>query len=530
MAFATDVRLDVLKYTAPAILTVTPTLDLAATPGADPRAPRATVLRLGVTAGVTDLANRALAIGFSVLLARHLAPDDVGLIGAASLVAGLIGAAGFLLETAALIRHRHPGWSDAQQATVCGIVRLALAAALIVLARIGGPAFLEKVSGDSVRYAVGPSLLDILLVGVAFEATGALPRVRFQQELVLVPVFLTTVLQSFLQVALALVALESGLGPRGVCWAAAGAQMIACVVFWVAFMVRYGSPAAIPRDRGSVTWLLAEYSRLFLASFGTQLNTRLDNGLVGGHLGSAALAFYSMAWSASRAIVSGVSFVFESVVFPAQARKTVSPDSRDDLPLRVALVAQCVLALALGLVVSGADVLVTLVLGARWTPAIAPLRIMCATLILFPLAAAGRVRLLATGQSAQLGWITAAHSLLIVAFFSVLLPRFALIGGAIADALCQVGVFALLIAGGRIHRLFGTNQIRQSLAAVSAYGIGVAGASFVPVFGSAPADLVARWLAFILSGAVAFLITCGPAQTGAMLGRAMFVVREARRG
>ena len=153
-------------------------------------------------------------------------------------------------------------------------------------------------------------------------------------------------------------ALKSGLGPQGVCWAATGAQMIACVVLWVTFMGRYGSPARPHVIEDRPRWLISQYSRLFLASFGTQLNTRLDNGLVGAHLGSAALAFYSMAWSASRAIVSGVSFVFESVVFPAEARKASTPDSRGDLPLRAALVGQCALALVLGLVVSGADVLV----------------------------------------------------------------------------------------------------------------------------------------------------------------------------
>jgi O-antigen/teichoic acid export membrane protein len=444
---------------------------------------------------MVEALNRALTLCLSVVIARGLAPLEFGLVGAASLVVGLASGLGSLLETAAVVRAKGPRWTDADQAVAAAGLRLVLVAATVTLAVPLGNAFLRLVQGAG-GGGEGRALLHILLFGLALEGLGALPRVRFQQQMAIRPLFAASVLQSSVHLSMALVALSQGAGARGVCWAAVAGQASSAGLLWWLLHRRERFPAFRRVAPGATSWILREYSRLFAASFLTQLNTRLDNGLVGGFLGPASLAFYSLAWSASRAVTALFGYAFDSVLFPLLARRYGTGQPWGELPIRMALFGQMGAALALGLLVVGADLLVPAVLGNSWRPAVEPLRIMAAALIVLPLGAAAKAALFASGRAGVVARVAALHSLLILVTFSTLVPAFGLVGGAAADALCSVFAFGALFWFSPVREGAQAQSARMATAVVVAFGLAVL-LSLGIREGPAPLVLLAeRWLVF----------------------------------
>jgi PST family polysaccharide transporter len=442
---------------------------------------------------MAEALNRALTLCLSVLIARRLAPMEFGLVGAASLVVGLAGGLGFLLETAAVVRAKGPRWTDADQAVAAAGLRLGLVGVTVALALPVGNVFLRLV--QRADGSEGRDLLHILMFGLALEALGALPRIRFQQQMAIQPLLVASVLQSAVHLLLALVALSQGAGARGVCWAATAAQASSAGLLWWMMHQRHGYPEFGPVVPGAASWILRQYSRLFAASFLTQMNTRLDNALVGGFLGPASLAFYSLAWSAARAVTALFGYAFDSVLFPLLARRFGTGQSWGELPIRTALVGLMGAGLALGLLVVGADLLVPAVLGSSWRPAVEPLRIMAAALVVFPLGAAAKAALFASGRAGVVARVAALHSLLILVTFSALVPAFGLVGGAAADALCSVFALGALFWFSPVREGAPAQSARMATAVVVAFGLAVV-LSLGIREGPAPLLLAERWLTF----------------------------------
>ena len=67
-----------------------------------------------------------------------------------------------------------------------------------------------------------------------------------------------------------------------------------------------------------------------------------------------------------------------------------------------------------------------------------------------------------------------------------------------------------LIVGGHIHRQFSPDRMRLSLAAILAYGTGVTAAALMPIHGTGWLELVARWLAFGVTGTLTLSAVYGP--------------------
>jgi O-antigen/teichoic acid export membrane protein len=162
----------------------------------------------------------------------------------------------------------------------------------------------------------------------------------------------------------------------------------------------------------------------------------------------------------------------------------------------MALFGQMGAALALGLLVVGADLLVPAVLGNSWRPAVEPLRIMAAALIVLPLGAAAKAALFASGRAGVVARVAALHSLLILVTFSTLVPAFGLVGGAAADALCSVFAFGALFWFSPVREGAQAQSARMATAVVVAFGLAVL-LSLGIREGPAPLVLLAeRWLVF----------------------------------
>jgi len=396
--------------------------------------------RAALVSGSSELVNRGLMVLLSFATARALAPADVGILGLAVIVSGVLSMLTAFAETGAVVARVET--DDHAYALAALLFRVAAVAFLVALTFVSAPRLAAWLTTDMAEARALETVLAILFLHLAGEALGTYPRVRLQRSLDLAFVSAITAAGIFVHVGASIVLLCAGYGIVALAWALVASTWMTCAILWFRSGVAGASlgwpSAACWRDVGRQT------AKLFAGGFFGYLNCRLDNLLVAASLGPTAMSFYGMAWNAARMPASIVGRSASFVLVPTVAklhgeRATVERGLRECLLYSYVLLAP----LCLGLYLAAPEA-VAVVLGAKWLPVVPILRIMCVTVLVTPLIEISNSLLIAVGK----GHLSAIATTLQLATILVLVPlmsrRWGVIGAAYADV-AAAGIDALIL-------------------------------------------------------------------------------------
>jgi O-antigen/teichoic acid export membrane protein len=260
-------------------------------------------------------------------------------------------------------------------------------------------------------------------------------------------------------VGLAVVLLINGQGFIGVAWANLIGTAVATAFLWLRLLRRELEWKSWPEAR---TWREAATGsgRIFVGGFGGFLGERVDNLLVAGVIGPAAMSFYSMAWNAARTPANVFARAINFVLVPTLARI-------QDEPLRVErALRECIrhsyllLAPVCAVLFVSAPRLVEFVLGAKWLPLVPCLRVMSLTVFAIPILFTSGALLTAMGRAHLIGIATVIHLATLLALIPILANRWGVVGAAFGDLTATAVVTAVLLLTAKLE----TRQIKWGLA------------------------------------------------------------------
>jgi lipopolysaccharide exporter len=406
------------------------------------RAPASSISQRVFRAGFWNLLLRTLArsIGFvrNVVLARILAPEDIGLFGIVLVVLSILERFTTTGLQSALVQKRGEIHDYLDTSWTVHAVRGAGLGLLIVATAPYSAAFFGEPKAAALIQVLG---LSTLLAGL--QNPGV---VQFQRELEFHRQFLLRsggmIVELVVSVAFA-IALQN-----------AWALMIGLVARRVtALVLSYALHPYRPRIRWRRSQVreLSRFGRwVFLTNILMFLSQRGDNLIVGKLLGAPALGVYMLAYSISEVATVEITRLVNDIAFPAFSRL------QDNLlALRRGLLLSMELVLSISLPVAAliwllAEPLTLLLLGPRWAEV---------ALILPPLALAGVLRtwvgsgaaaLKGAGHANQRFWLGVVG---VVGMYAAIFPLVRMYGLAgIAWAACLGQVACLPLFAAQMHR------------------------------------------------------------------------------
>lgn len=405
---------------------------------------RSAVARAAFASGAVEMVSRALTIVLSIAVARVLEPREVGLLGLGVIVAGILSVVTACAETAGVIGRS--GGTDPQYAWTSMVVRGVATGGLLALAPLFLPAVVHLLAGKESSGAELMGLIHVLLWQLVLDLAATYPRVLLQRRLSLTPLAGAGLVQIIAHVGLSLVLLRLGYGALGVATSTLVAGGLSGALLWFRFLASAG-----PRWDGGIKaspWkqTAASTARVFVGSFVGYLNGRVDNLLVAGVLGPAAMSFYGMAWSASRTPVWILHQALGLVLVPMLARARSDAERMERIILESLRHSYLLLAPACALLFVTADSLVVTMLGMKWLPMVPVLQIMSVTVLVGPLLTASNGLLVATDRGHLTSLATGAQLVTLVLTVGPLAAWWGILGAALGDLVAAAVLTATLIA------------------------------------------------------------------------------------
>lgn len=469
--------------------------------------------RAALASGTAQIVTRVLTVVLSVATARALEPREVGILGLAVIVIGVVSMIAYYTETAA-VAARDVDASE-QYALASVVIRIGAIALLLASVMAAFPILSQYLFGK--ESGAGPlrDLLGVLTWVPILELASGYPRVLLQRRLDLNYVSLASLLQPVIFVTLAVTLLWNGYGYLGVAWASVvGAGAATVFLWWRLISQRWVKWSGWP---SLVIWreISLGSSRVFLGGFGGFLGERVDNVLVSGAIGPTAMSFYSMAWNGSRTPANVFGSTIGFVLVPTLARIQNEP-ARVQRAIRESLRhSYLLLAPACAALFVSAPLLVSYILGAKWLPIVPCLRVMCFTAAVIPILHACNALLVGFGRAHLTGISTAVHLITLVTLMPVLARNWNLLGAAYADltamlimtvTLCVTAKIATRQFQWEILSVLALPLVAASLAAVLTWSIaGYILDDFVRLLGQVTSFLVSYLLFIIVLGGKATL-------------------------
>lgn len=381
----------------------------------------------------------------------------MGILGIAVIIAAVVSMLGYYPETAAVAARG--GASDEKYALAASSIRAAVIVPLLILVTSALPLFAQHLTGKDGGAAQLQQLLRVLAWVPIFELLGGYPRILLQRRLDLGYLAAMQLAQPVAFVGLAVILLAGGRGYLGVAWANLIGTAVVTPLLWLRAWRTKPEWRSWP---GSLAWreTAAGSGRMFVGGFGGFLGERVDNLLVAGVVGPAAMSFYSMAWNAARTPANVFARAISFVLVPTLARI-------QDEPLRVGrALRECIrhsyllLSPVCAVLMVCAPLLVEFVLGARWLPLVPCLRVMSFTVFAIPVLFTSGALLTATGRAHLIGIATVIHLATLAALIPPLASRWGIVGAAFADlAATAIVTTALLVTARRAAK-----EIKWALA------------------------------------------------------------------
>jgi PST family polysaccharide transporter len=404
--------------------------------------------RAALVSGTAQIVTRVLTVVLSVATARALEPREVGILGLAVILVGVISMIGYYPETAAVAAR---GGEDHEKHALAAVgIRAVVLAVLLVFLTFAFPPMAHYLIGTESGSDPLRLLLTVLVWMPILELTAGYPRVLLQRRLDLNYISAAGILQPLLFVGLAVILLWKGFGYLGVAWANIVGTAAAAVFLWGRLIFRglvkwCGWPS-------SSVWRenLFGTARVFVGGFGGFLGERLDNLLVAGAIGPTALSFYSMAWNGARTPANVFGSTIAFVLVPTLARIQDEP-ARVCLAIRESLRhSYLLLAPVCTILFVSAPLLVTYILGAKWLPLVPCLRVMCFTVLAIPILHACNALLVGAGRAQLTGIATAVHLLALAAAIPLLARSWGILGAAVGDMISIAGLATTLCVTVRV--------------------------------------------------------------------------------
>jgi len=387
--------------------------------------------RAALTSGMGEMATKVLTIVLSVATARMLEPREVGLLGLSVIVIGVISMIGVYPETAAVAARGEA--SDGEYAVAASTIRAAINLLLLVALILVFPLVGGYLTGEDGGFAQLQELLKILIWVPVFEWVSGYAQILLQRRLDLNYLAWVQLAQPVIFVGLAIILLLEGQSYIGVAWANLVSSAATAVLVWGRLWQRGWLNWEGWPDKKVWRETALGSARMFVGGFGGYLGGRVDNLMVAGAIGPAAMSFYSMAWNASRTPAHVFAKAISFVLVPTIARIQDDPE-RVQRGLRECLRhSYLLLAPVCALLFVSAPLLVTFVLGAKWLPLVPVLRIMCFTVLVAPILFASTALLVGTGRAHLTGIATLAHLITLIVFVPFMTTRWGLVGAAYAD-------------------------------------------------------------------------------------------------
>lgn len=394
------------------------------------------LLRAAALAGSGEVASRSAVLLLSVVSARLLGPDVVGVLGAAVVFPLIVSMLGGCVDVAGLVTERQR--DDVGVAGNAMLLKLCITSAGGASLWFGAPAIGPWLVGSAAAEQF-VQLARILAFYPAIEALAALPVIASQRGMALGLPIRTQVLQSLSYAATGLAALVLGFGTKGLAWAQIAAVATAAAYAWSSVHLRQVASFAVS-VRTQVA-LAREALRQAAGGLPGFLSERIDNLLVVSVLGPAALAHYSIAWSASRIAPQLLTRMAQSSLLPLLAQIMGRDAGRVPGILKGALRNLIVASSLLGALVIGlAEPTVSFVFDDRWKPTGDCLRLMGLFVFVAPALIVANFSLTVARRFERSG----LPAILVIAIQTVAIPPLGLALGAAGAA--AVDVLALIVA------------------------------------------------------------------------------------
>ena len=405
------------------------------------------IARAALASGTAHTITRVLAVVLSIASARALEPREVGVLGLAVIVVGIISMIGAYPEMAAVTAR---GDEDDNKYALAAVAMRGAAITLLLVSVLASlPAMAGYLAEKEVAAGEMRELLGILIFVPVLELVSGYPRVILQRKLDLNYISGANLLQPVLFVGLAVYLLWRGHGYTAVAWAnlfgTAAAALFLWSRLWLSGRLRWQGWPARPIWRETARGA----SRIFVGGFGGFLGERVDNLLVAGVVGATGMSFYSMAWNGARTPANTFGGTIGFVLIPALARIQDEP-SRVERAIRESLrYSYLLLAPVCALLFVSAPLIVTYILGDKWLPLVPCLRVMCFTVITIPVLFAAGALLTGTGRAHLMGIAMLVHLLVLVATILPLANRWGIVGAAAGDLMAMVASTVVLCVTAR---------------------------------------------------------------------------------
>jgi O-antigen/teichoic acid export membrane protein len=404
---------------------------------------RSAIARAAFASGAVEMATRALTIVLSIGVARALDPQEVGLLGLGVIVVGILSVVTACAETAGVVGRS--GGTDPQFAWTSTVIRGVVTGGLLALAPVFLPAVVHLLAGKESSSAELMGLLHVLLWQLVLDLIATYPRVLLQRRLSLTPLAGAGLVQIIAHVGLSLVLLRFGFGSMGVATSTLVAGGLSGALLWFQLLASPGHQWDCRINASLWKRTAASTVRVFVGSFVGYLNGRIDNILVAGVLGPAAMSFYGMAWSTSRIPVWILHQALGLVLVPTLARLRSDAERMQRVILESLQHSYLLLAPACALLFVSADSLVMTVVGTKWLPVVPVLQVMSVTIFVGPLVTASNALLLATDRGHLTSVATGAQLVTLVLTIGPLAAWWGILGAALSDLMAAAVLTATLI-------------------------------------------------------------------------------------
>jgi len=314
------------------------------------------------TSGVTWL-SQILSWGSTLIVLRHLAPTDYGLIGMALLYLGFVQMASELGVGAAVVRFRDLTTDQIRQLNGLSIIAGALG--LLTSIAVAVPL------GHFFRETRLPLVLVVMSSAFVISAFRVVPQALLQKRLQFRRLALIDGTQSIVGACSTLTL--AVLGFRY--WSLALGFVISATVYTILVVAQHPEGFRFPR-LASIRQPLTFSGHMVLSRFAWYGYSNADFAVIGKVLGGAALGAYTLGWTLSGMTVEKITAVVGRVTpaFFCKVQKDL-PALRRYLLLITEGLALVTFPACIGLSLVAND-FVRLALGERWTAAILPVQLL----------------------------------------------------------------------------------------------------------------------------------------------------------
>ena len=445
--------------------------------------------------GSSYLFGKLSVLGTTLVLARLLVPEDFGLVALAMVFITYADSFADLGVAQALV------YLPRTVATARAALLTALASGALLL---GGAVVAAPAIAALFGEPDAAPLIRLLGISLLAGAVASVPEALMRRDLQFRRLSASAVLRSVVLGIVSVVLASFGMGALALVWGTVVGAVVYAVATWVLLPDR--PDARLWRAERTAVRAVLGYG---LPAAGGMLLAKLifdiDYLIVGRELGTEALGYYTMAFRMPELLIINVFFVVSSVTFPLYSKAREDPERlRRGYFTSVRIQATYGVCAGLG-VAAVAPVLVPVLLGDQWGPAVA---------VLVPLALYAAFRSLGAGANdlyKALGrpGISVKISLLRLVLLVpalVYATRWGIVGVAWTQA-AAAALFVVLMQGVALRVMGGRwSQLVRAAAPGVAGGLGAGGAALLVVTLLPGPDALVLAVAVLAGGLAAALV------------------------